>query len=228
MKNTVYALARAHAGQPIEAFATAIGNRLLAAASEAERAVVDVEMHDWSRIRIEERPHDHAFTRGSVARRTATVVATPTGVQIRAGISGLGLFKSGGSAFRHFLRDALTTLADTDDRILATEIDAWWRYATEPSSFDFAWRTVRDALVETFAEHESASVQHTLYAMAAAALERCEQVEEVHLRMPNRHHLPVDLAPFGLPNHNEVFVATDAPYGLIEATVRRDDDATVD
>ena len=37
--------------------------------------------------------------------------------------------------------------------------------------------------------------------------------------MPNRHHLLVDLEPFGLDNPNEIFVATDQPFGLIEATV---------
>jgi urate oxidase len=40
--------------------------------------------------------------------------------------------------------------------------------------------------------------------------------------MPNKHHLLVDLAPFGLTNENEVFVATEEPHGLIEATVIRD------
>jgi urate oxidase len=29
------------------------------------------------------------------------------------------------------------------------------------------------------------------------------------------------LTPLGLDNPNEVFVATDQPFGLIEATVRR-------
>jgi urate oxidase len=57
--------------------------------------------------------------------------------------------------------------------------------------------------------------------MAAAALEACGDVDEVTLALPNRHHLLVDLAPLGLDNPNEVFVATDQPYGLIEATVRR-------
>jgi urate oxidase len=33
----------------------------------------------------------------------------------------------------------------------------------------------------------------------------------------------VDLSPFGLDNPNEVFFAADRPYGLIEATVQRDD-----
>ena len=31
----------------------------------------------------------------------------------------------------------------------------------------------------------------------------------------------VDLAPFGLDNPNAVFVPTDQPFGLIEATIRR-------
>jgi urate oxidase len=64
-------------------------------------------------------------------------------------------------------------------------------------------------------------VQHTLYAMAQAALAAAADVVEITISLPNRHHLLVNLEPFGLDNPNEVFVATDEPYGLIEATVRR-------
>ena len=49
------------------------------------------------------------------------------------------------------------------------------------------------------------------------------EIAEVRLTLPNRHHYLVDLAPFGLANANEVFVAGDRPYGLIEGTVTRDD-----
>ena len=45
----------------------------------------------------------------------------------------------------------------------------------------------------------------------------------MRLSLPNKHHFLVDLTPFGLDNPNEVFVATDRPYGLIEGTVPRDD-----
>jgi urate oxidase len=38
----------------------------------------------------------------------------------------------------------------------------------------------------------------------------------------------VDLKPFGLNNENEVFYASDRPYGLIEGTVTRDDSAPAD
>jgi urate oxidase len=40
--------------------------------------------------------------------------------------------------------------------------------------------------------------------------------------VPNKHHFLVDLAPFGLENNGEVFIAADRPYGLIEASVARD------
>jgi urate oxidase len=69
--------------------------------------------------------------------------------------------------------------------------------------------------------HDSESVQHTLYAMGEAALAAVADVTDITLTLPNRHHLLVDLAPFGLDNPNEVFVATDQPFGLIEATIRR-------
>jgi urate oxidase len=57
--------------------------------------------------------------------------------------------------------------------------------------------------------------------MAAAALASCAEITDITLTMPNRHHLLVDLQPFGLDNPNEIFVATDQPFGLIEATIRR-------
>ena len=35
-------------------------------------------------------------------------------------------------------------------------------------------------------------------------------------------HVLVDLSPFGVDNDGEVFIATDRPYGLIEARVQRE------
>jgi urate oxidase len=221
MKNTVYALAKAHAASPIEPFGTAIGQRLLASSSAATTATIEIVQHEWDRIRLAERPHEHAFVRGAPHRRVAWVSVTRGGSSFEAGILGLGVLKTTGSAFSGFLRDSYTTLRETRDRILATEVEASWRYAQAPDSFDLAWHTVHDALIETFADHDSESVQHTLYAMGTAAIDRCEDVAEICLTLPNRHHLLVDLSPFGQTNANEVFVATEAPYGLIEATVTR-------
>jgi len=57
--------------------------------------------------------------------------------------------------------------------------------------------------------------------MGEAALAASADVAEITVTMPNRHHLLVDLAPFHLDNPNDVFVATDQPFGLIEGTVKR-------
>ncbi len=130
------------------------------------------------------------------------------------------VLKTSDSAFSGFPRDAFTTLPDTEDRILATSVTATWKYRAGASDFG-ARRMIRQLLVESFAAHESRSVQHTLYAMAEAVLDARPDVKEVTLKMPNRHHLLVDLTPFGLDNPNEIFVATEQPFGLIEATVSR-------
>ena len=53
-------------------------------------------------------------------------------------------------------------------------------------------------------------------------LERHDEIAEIRLSMPNKHHFVVDLSPFGLDNPNEVFYAADRPYGLIEAAVVRE------
>jgi urate oxidase len=130
------------------------------------------------------------------------------------------VLKTTDSGFAGFPRDRFTTLPDTDDRILATSLTATWTY--RQGSPDFGGRDrIRAALVETFAAHISRSVQHTLYAMGEAALAACRDIVDITLAMPNRHHLLVDLTPFGVDNPNEIFVATDIPYGLIEATVIR-------
>jgi urate oxidase len=142
-------------------------------------------------------------------------------IAIGAGVKDLVILKSSRSGFAGFLRDEYTTLPDVADRILATAMTATWRYRTTDLDFNLAWRAVRTTLLETFAEHDSRSVQHTLHDMARAVLDNVDVVSAVRLVMPNKHHMPVDLARLGLENRNEIFVPTDEPYGLIEATVTR-------
>jgi urate oxidase len=139
------------------------------------------------------------------------------------GLDDLLVLKTTGSAFEGFLQDQYTTLEETDDRILATVVTARWRYATLDVDWAKAAAEVRRLLLETFAGHHSRSLQQTLYAMGEAVLAARPEVAEVRMSMPNKHHLLVDLTPYGLPNDREVFVATDRPFGLIEGTVARDD-----
>ena len=129
--------------------------------------------------------------------------------------------KTAHSAFHGFHRDALTTLPEATDRLLGTEAAIEWTYATPPQDFAGARTRMLDTLLTTFAEHESLSVQHTLYAMAQAGLAALPEVAEMTLTMPNRHNLPFDLARFGQANRNQIFVPQDEPHGLITARVVR-------
>jgi urate oxidase len=222
MKNTLYALARGGPVDPPEEFGERLARHFLGACRAAQRAVVTLAVHRWDRVSVAGAPHEHAFARGPAERRLATVTMDENGVRVEAGLDGLGLLKTAGSAFTGFLRDEYTTLRETDDRILATDVEARWKYSRPPRDYGAAWNAARAALIETFARHESASVQHTLYAMGESALARCAEIGEIRLVLPNRHHLLVDLGPLGLDNPNQIFVATGEPYGRIEAVIGRD------
>ncbi|HEU0054539.1 MAG TPA: urate oxidase [Longimicrobium sp.] len=223
MKNTVYALARLHPVERIEAFAETLVDHFLAATEQVSKVRVRIAAHDWQRLAVDGAAHHHAFVRGSAERRVAVVTGDRNGLRVEGGIEELQVLKTTGSAFEGYLKDRFTTLRETSDRIFATSVTARWRVAQAVTDYDSVFARARGALLDTFAGHDSKSVQHTLYAMAEAALDACPEIDEIHLSMPNKHHILVDLSPFDLDNPNEVFVATPEPYGLIEATVRRAD-----
>ena len=223
MARSVYALANEQPDEEIEAFALRYTAHLLEASPAATAAEVWVVEHPWDRVEIDGRPHPHAFTRAAY-RRTAHAARDPEGVRLTAGLADLSMLKTAGSAFGGFLKDRYTLLPETEDRILATTIDADWRYATTDIDFPAEREAVRETIVRAFAEHdESRSMQHTLWVMGRAVLEAVPNVEEITFSLPNLHHVPVDLEPYGLENRGEVFVVTDKPSGRIEGTVRRSD-----
>ncbi len=220
MKNTVFAFAKRHPVEPPEAFADALVSHFLGASERAWSARVEIAAQGWARIGGD---HPHAFVRAGEERRLAVVTGSRHARTLEAGIAGLQVLKTTRSAFAGYLHDEYTTLKETEERIFATTVDARWVYSVGEGDWEGWFHAVRGALLASFAEHDSKSVQHTLYAMGEAALAAVPQVEEIRLSLPNRHHLLVDLSPFGLENPNEVFVATEEPHGLIEATLRRDD-----
>ena len=221
MKNTVYALAKQHSLEHIEAFGLALGAHFLEENPHVARVVVEIRERMWERLEVGTQPAPSTFLGSCSETRTASVDYSRERVSMRSGLDDLLLLKSSGSAFSGFLRDRYTTLADTEDRILATALTASWLYRESGGNFTRLWGEVRQALLDSFSAHDSRSVQHTMYAMGEAVLQLCREVEEIRLTMPNKHHLPVDLSRFGLENENDLFVATEAPYGLIEATVTR-------
>lgn len=221
MKNTVYALAAQHPLQEPEPFGMVLAEHFLRRNPRLHRVAIEFVEHQWQRLEVGEREHRNAFMRRGPDTRTACVTAGRDALTIDAGVDELLIMKTARSAFAGFPRDEFTTLPETRDRLLATAMTATWRYADHDVPFGPTWRAVRDALLQTFAEHASESVQHTLHAMGQGVLDAIDVVASITLVMPNKHHIPVDLSRFGLENRNEVFVATDEPYGRIEATLSR-------
>jgi urate oxidase len=221
MKNTVYALAAQTPVDDPERFGVALAARFIERNPRLIRARIDLTEHLWGRLPRGERQHGHAFVRIGPETRTATVESNRRRTVVGAGIADLLLLKSADSAFDNFLHDEYTTLPDTRDRIMATSLTATWRYRDAGIEFTPAWNSVRRLLLEVFAEHVSESVQHTLHAMGQVVLDNVEDVTAIRLVMPNKHHVPFDLSRLGLQNRNEIFVPTDEPYGLIEATLTR-------
>ena len=221
MKNTVYALAaRDGVGEP-EAFGIVLGQHFIERNPQLERVTIDLIDHAWGGITVGDRDHGQAFVRRGPDTRTARIVTARDGVSITAGIAGLVIMKTSHSAFEGYPRDEFTTLPETKDRLLATSMTTTWTYADREIEFGSTYLTVRKTLLEAFAEHDSLSVQHTLYAMGQSVLDSIDTVQTISLEMPNRHHLPIDLTRLGLENRNEVFVATEEPHGLIKATLSR-------
>ena len=220
-KNTVYALAR-DGVRPVEEFALRLA-RHFTQIGTVDRAQVRIEEYGWRRIDAGGTPHPHSFER-LAGTRIASACAHGAGrAEVVAGVDDLILLKSTGSEFHGFLEDRYTTLAPTDDRILATAVAAGWRMAAAEADWAECFRGARAALAEAFAVTHSLSLQQTLHAMGQAVLAARPEVCEVRLALPNKHHFLVDLAPFGLDNPGEVFYAADRPYGLIEGTVSRAD-----
>ncbi|MEA2632578.1 MAG: urate oxidase [Chloroflexota bacterium] len=220
MKNTAYAFAKDHLDGSIETYGRAIAEHFLAE-PQVESATVNVRSHQWNAIDVAGTPAPDAFVRGGEGTRMATVTATHAATVVEAGIEEIVVMKTARSAFSGFPRDRYTTLPETDDRLMATKITAVWRYGSPDLDADATFEAVRSTLLEVFADHDSPSVQASVWIMSRAILERHEEIEEIRMVLPNLHHWLVDLSPFGLENDREIYTPTTEPHGLIEATVRR-------
>jgi urate oxidase len=222
-KNTAFAYAKQHGVTSPEDYAIALGTRLLDATPAATGVRVEVEEYPWDRIPVDGAGHDHAFLRRDGGVRGTVVDVTADITVVESGLKDLVVLKSTGSEFKGFLRDDYTTLKEADDRVLATSLTATWQYAAGDHDWNAAYDDIRRRLLEAFATTYSRALQETLYAMGTAVLEARPEVAEISFCAPNKHHHLVDLSPFGIENDGEVFIAADRPYGLIEATVTRED-----
>ena len=223
-KNTVYALSSDLGPVEPEVLALELARHFVASQKAIKRARLKIEEYPWEPVGAA----GHSFARrGGMIRGTRVVHDQKTGTSVVSGVDGLTVLNTTRSEFWGFPRDPYTTLAETQDRVLATEVSAWWRFRSA-DGFDGpgwagAFRAACGALLAAFSETYSYSLQQTLYAIGEGVLGALPEVCEVRLALPNKHHFLVDLAPFGRENPNEVYYAADRPYGLIEGTVLADD-----
>jgi urate oxidase len=130
-KNTVFAFAKEHGVGEIEDFALRLGRHFVADTPSVTAARIDIDEYGWDRIDVDGHGHDHAFVGDGREVRTTTVsVEAGDREGVESGLKDLIVLKSTGSEFHGFLRDRYTTLADTTDRILATSLQARWRYGS--------------------------------------------------------------------------------------------------
>jgi urate oxidase len=223
MKNTVYSLARKSSATCIEEFATELIDHFLKNNPQVSGAEIAIKEKSWRHLDVHGKPHSSTFVLSGNELQTTHITRHRDAPQHTvSGIQDLIVMKTADSAFEGYIHDPLTTLPETSDRLLGTNLRATWVYS-DASGLNFTTirHTLRTALLTTFADHQSKSVQHTLYAMAETALAAVSQISEITLHMPNLHCLLVDLSRFGQDNPNHIFVPIDEPHGSIEARVTR-------
>lgn len=223
MKNTVYSRARESSATTIEGFAKDLGDYLLTNNAQVSGVKVEIEEKAWERMITEGGSEATTFKLGGPEVHTVRAVRDRGREwSITSGIDGLVILKTTKSAFTGYIMDKLTTLKPAADRIFGTRATVTWPF-TEGAVPDYAQVRGRivAAMLKAFAAHDSMSVQHTLFDMGKAALAAAPEIERITLTMPNLHHLPADLSPFGQDNPNHIFVPIDEPHGYIEATIEQ-------
>ncbi|MBJ8348928.1 factor-independent urate hydroxylase [Antrihabitans sp. YC2-6] len=223
-KQTAYAYAKDRGGHSIEEYGVALARHFVDDIGPVHSARIEIDEYLWERATVDGAPHDHTWVRRGQEIRTADVTVDDDSVWVVGGLKDLIILKSTGSEFSGFLVDEFTVLEPTHDRVMATSLNAKWRF-TRSSDIDWddVYSGIKETMIREFAVVVSLALQQTLFEMGKAVLEKYPFIAEVRLSAPNRHHFEYDLARFGIDNTNEVFNAADRPYGLIQATVERED-----
>lgn len=205
MKNTIFLFAKQHPVNPPEQFASILGSHFLQKYPHIHVANIDVTTHRWNRVELDGKAHPHSFVKdGNETRLTRARVSRSEGITIQSGIQNLTVLKSTGSAFHSFVRDEYTTLPETWDRILSTDVDATWEWKTFTSlaavkamgdKFNNAWQVARDITLRRFSNENSASVQATMYNMSEDILAAVPEVEHVLYSLPNKHYFELSKLP---------------------------------
>lgn len=222
MKNTVYSVARDSSSATIEEFAMELGDYFLANNEQVRSAAIEIAERAWQRMVLNGTALSTVFRLGGPELQTVHASREKNGAwSIISGVEDLTILKTTNSSFEGFIRDRLTTLKPASERILGTSATVTWEYISSMPPFADVRQRVLSALLAEFSAHDSKSVQHTLFDMGEAALAAAPEIARITLSMPNLHHLLADLSAFGQDNPNHIFVPTDEPHGVIQATIER-------
>lgn len=235
IKNTIYIKAKQHPVNPPELFASYLGQHFLDTYAHITAAHITIVQHRWTRMAVGGQPHPHSFHRDGADTRNVEARVTRDGIVLKSSIKDLLVLKSTGSMFYGFVRDEFTTLPETRDRILSTDVDAAWTWKPLPdvatveakaAMFDKAWADARDITFTTFAEENSPSVQSTMYIMCEKILAAAPETQSASYALPNKHYFEIDLSwHMGIKNTGkdaEVYAPQSGPNGLIKCEVTRD------
>ncbi|VFQ62869.1 unnamed protein product [Cuscuta campestris] len=181
MKNTVYAKAKECSKRlSAEDFAIELAKHFTSYYRQVTAAIIRIVEKPWERVNVNGQLHTHGFKLGSEKHTTEVLLDKSGGLQVTSGVEGLAVLKTTKSGFEGFIRDKYTILPETQERMLATEVTALWRF---------------------------------------------QDIESIHLKMPNLHFLPVNLSskdnPAIVKFADDVYLPTDEPHGSIEATLSR-------
>ena len=117
MKNTVYSLARASSATSMEEFGVELVSHFIESNPYAATAGARIRGTAWKHIEAAGEQFPTAFTHASDKFDTATVTISRAGITVSSGFENLWLLKTAKSAFAGYIKDRLTTLKETHDRL---------------------------------------------------------------------------------------------------------------
>lgn len=187
-KNTVYAFAKEHGIESAEQFGIHLARHFVTSQEPIRIARIRVEEYSWERIRTPG-TDEHSFVRRGQETRLAQITYDGSSWEVVSGLKDLTVMNSTNSEFWGYVKDGYTTLPETHDRILATDVTARWRHnwtddARPAPDWNESYTEARKHLLLAFAETYSLSLQQTLYAMGARIVEHRDEIDEVRFSSP--------------------------------------------
>ncbi len=216
MKNFVQRETLNFPGSDLESYCAFLAEKFLGKYPQVEGVQITAEEVPWGGIG----ERGVSFTPDGPERAFARIEMTrDKTVELRSGIRGFKLLRLGGSAFKGFVRDEYTTLADISNRPLHMWLDLDWSYTEASAAHSDGIITfhVRGIVEEVFDDFTSGSIQQIIYQLGTKMLEQVPAIAEVSLEANNRTWDTI------VEKGDAIGVYTDArpPYGCLGLTLRR-------